>query len=686
MRKRLILCLSFLVFAGYSILSAENISSPDGKITLEFLLQNGSPFYKVLYEGKTIISESALGYKFRNLPALESGFTVSSSKKISYDNTWQQVWGERKLIREKYNGLYMEIEQKVSGKTLGISFRIFNDGVAFRYFYPESNGDSEILVSDELTEFRLGADHQCWWIPGDHDSYEYHYNTTKFSEIDAAPYKYYQSGDRNIPDLKAVNTPLTMKTVNGLYLLFHEAALIDYPDMTLKARSDYSLKAELVPWKDGVKVKAGGSFESPWRVVLISPALSGLFESNTILNLNDPNKLEDVSWIEPMKYAGVWWEMHIGKSSWSPVKVEGSWANDAPAHGATTENTKKYIDFASANNIKGILVEGWNTGWEYWGKDTAGYFDFVTPTASFDIEWLIDYAGKKGVELIGHHETGGQADNYEMRLENAMKYYNSLGIRAVKTGYAGSISPKGERHHGQYMVRHYRKVLETAAKYGIMVDAHEPIKDTGERRTFPNMMAREGMKGMEWNAWSDGNPPEHVTILPFTRGIAGPMDYTPGIFDLTFDKYKQKERVQSTLANQLALYVVLYSPLQMAADLVENYEGNPAFEFIRKVPVDWENSLLVAGEIGDYCVIARENSGKWYLGAVTDENKREIEIELNFLEQGAEYSMNYFADNEKSDYLIAPHEISIGKRKVTGGSKIIIPLGRGGGFAAEFVK
>lgn len=659
------------------------ILSPDKRITVEAGLNKSTPFYFVEFNNERIIDTSYLGFEFKSTEPIKNNLQIKSANVTSFDETWQPVWGERKSIRNNYNQLEIVLQESDNqNRTVNLFFRIFNDGVAFRYDFPKQDNLNYVEITDELTQFKLAEDYTSWWIPADYDSYEYLYNNTKVSEIDLRKYNYPTSGDRNHPNPFAVNTPITMKSKSGIYLSIHEAQLYDYSDMALERKDGLILQSHLVPWKDGIKVKTQTPFKTPWRIILISQNAGGLIESATILNLNEPNKLTNTSYIEPMKYIGVWWEMHIGKSSWAYKQRKDSWSfRETNLHGANTNNVKKYIDFASAHGIRGVLVEGWNTGWEFWGADSEGYFDFVTPYPDFNINELVQYAKSKNVEIIGHHETGGQAANYEKHLDNAFKFYQSLGIKAVKTGYAGTIIPKGEHHHGQYMIRHYRKVLETAAKYNIMVNAHEPIEDTGERRTFPNMLSREGVRGMEWNAWSVGNSSEHTTIIPFTRGLSGPIDYTPGIFDLTFDKYKDKERVQSTIANQLALYVVLYSPIQMAADLIENYENNPAFEFIEKVPVDWDETKVLSGEIGDFIVTARKKDNSWYVGGITDENSRNIKLNFDFLASGEKYNAKIFRDSPNSDYLTNPTEIIIESKEINSDSIMELNLARAGGFA-----
>lgn len=678
--------LALLILYGCLWASTESISvkSPSESISIEITFINNNPVYSVYYLQTKIIENSGFGFLFKGQALLKHDLQITDIKRRSFDETWENLWGERKFIRNNFNELRLELTEKNSLKRkLYWTFRVYDDGLGFRFEFPEQQNLNELILLDEIIEMRFTADHNTWWIPADHDSYEYLYNNTRLSGIDSSPYNYNQSADRYIANMKAVNTPITMKTDDGIYISIHEAALYDYADMTLALQDNLKLVSELVPWADGAKVKTKTPFQTPWRTIQLSETAGGLIESNLIVNLNEPNKLKDVSWIEPMKYIGIWWEMHIGKSSWGLGVSPESWSfKNTTNHGANTANAKMHIDFASDYGIKGILIEGWNTGWEYWGLDTIGFFDFITPYPDFDILEVINYAKSKGVEIIGHHETSGQADNYESRLHDAFKFYKGLGIRAVKTGYAGGITPKGERHHGQYMVRHYQKVVETAAQYGIMINAHEPIKDTGIRRTFPNFMTREGARGMEWNAWSEGNPPDHTTIMPFTRCLAGPFDYTPGIFDLTFDKYKEKERVQSTLANQLALYVVLYSPMQMAADLPENYLNHPAFEFIQSVEVDFDETIILNGEIGDFITVAREKNDEWFIGSINDENPRTIKINFDFLDKDKTYSAKIFKDAPETNYLTNPGKVVIETITVAAGDSIEVILSAAGGFAA----
>lgn len=676
------------LFLSATITSAANninITSPNSNLEVEFALENGKAAYKISYNKNYIIDKSALGFMFKDSPAMDRNFSILDTSKTNFSETWSPVWGTEETILNEYNELTVSLKETTElQRIVKIIFRVYNDGVGFRYSFPEQPNMKDITIIDELTEFNLTDDHTCWWIPGDYDSYEYLYNKTKLSEIDLLPYNYETRSDRNHPNRKAVNTPITMETKEGLFLSFHEANLTDYAGMTLEVNENLTLKVNLVPWADGSKVKTSVPFETPWRTIQVSKTAGGLINSNLIVNLNEPNKLDDVSWIKPMKYVGIWWEMHIRKSSWTTEYKEGFWANSGNYHGANTENTKYYIDFASQNNIDAVLVEGWNKGWESLGSDTHEYFDYVTPYPDFNLEEVVKYAKEKGVELIGHHETAGQAASYEKHLEDAFKLYNKLGVRAVKTGYSGPINPKGEFHHGQYMVRHYRKVLETAAKYKIMIDVHEPIAATGLRRTFPNMMTREGVRGMEWNAWSDGNKPEHTTIIPFTRMLSGPVDYTPGIFDLLFDKYKDKERVHTTLAKQLALYIVLYSPMQMAADLPENYNGNPAFQFIKEVPVNWNESVFLNSKIGDYVTIARRNNDIWYLGSVSDEFARSVSVNLSFLDKDKIYKARIFRDGKDADWDKNPYNFEIVEQIVSNVDVLRIKLAKGGGQAIIF--
>jgi alpha-glucosidase len=652
----LLLSIAFAACTGKT--GEDRVTSPDGKISIDFELVNGVPNYNVLSGGDTLIRNSQLGVRLKDRTDLIDNFEIGGISAREYSEIWEPVWGENEEIENNYNELKVELVQNDELKRkLVLYFRAYNDGAAFRYEFPMQQSLDTLLITSEETQFNFTDDHSAWWIPDDYDSYEHLYSNTKLSEI------------------QGVNTPVTFETGNGLFVSLHEAALTDYPGMTLAKKDGYSLKSELVPWPDGIKVKASLPHKSPWRTIQIGRTAGELIESNLILNLNEPTKFEDVSWIKPLKYVGIWWGMHIDKFTW----------HAGTKHGATTERTKDYIDFAATHNIDAVLVEGWNVGWESWlsGQNVQNY---TKPYEDFDIEEVINYAKSKGIEIIGHHETGANIAPYEEQMEDAFKYYSDLGIKSIKTGYAGDMIPSDQYHHGQWMVNHYRSVVKLAEKHKITIDAHEPIKATGISRTYPNMMTREGVRGMEWNAWSDGNPPEHTTILPFTRYLAGPVDYTPGIFDIKFDDYKLKENVYSTVANQLALYVVLYSPMQMAADLIENYENKPAFEFIERVPVDWDKTEVLNAKIGDFVTIARKKGDNWYLGSITDENKRNLSIKLNFLDEGREYEAKIFADGKNADYEENPTEVSITTMKVDYNTELNLELARGGGQAVIFTQ
>lgn len=650
---------------SYGPQNSEEVASPDGQISLTFSLKNDSAFYAVFRDGNSVIANSKLGFILDEMVGFAGDFKIDGLEASSFSETWEQPWGEKREILNEYNQLVVHLSSKESGaKKLDIVFRVFDDGVAFRYVFPEQEGLKEFKIMDELTEFNLTANHDVWWQPACRpDRYEYLYNKSRLQEV-----------------ADTMHTPLTMEAGKDLYISVHEAALTDYASMTLFHKGNNKLKCDLVPWSDGVKVHAEAPFSTPWRTIQIGETPGDLVDSYMILNLNEPNRLEDVSWIKPAKYVGIWWEMHINKSTWG----------QGPNHGATTENVKKYIDFAAENNLSGVLVEGWNLGWDTdWWNDGNG-FDFSTPYPDFDIEEITDYASSRGVELVGHHETGGAVENYEAQMEDAYAFYEKYGVNYIKTGY---VNPRGmdskEWHHSQFGVRHYRKAVETAAKHHIMLDVHEPIKATGIRRTYPNMMTREGSRGMEFNAWGPdgGNPPEHETILPFTRLLGGPMDFTPGIFNIALPE-NPNNQVNTTLAKQLALYVVIHSPLHMAADLPENYEVQPAFQFIRDVPVDWEDTKVLNGEIGEYVTIARQdrNSEDWFLGSITDEQERSLIVGLDFLDPEAKYKAVIYKDGPEAHYKDNPLEISIEEKEVTAGMSITLQLAAGGGQAVHFSK
>ncbi len=647
--------ITLLLILTYS-LNAVQLLSPNGNVSIQFELRDGIPEYQVDFFGSAVVAPSKLGLELQSGSHLAGPFSLKSVRYDTHDEYWEPVWGTTDVTRNHYNELTVELaEIRLPTREMHLTFRAYDDGAAFRYLLPYQDQLQEINITDELTEFNLSEDGTAWWIPNDYDSYEHLYAATPVSEVTGA------------------NTPLTIKSAGGYHISIHEADLTDYAGMTLVPAfpGGTAFDCELVPWPDGVKVKTAAPCRSPWRTIQVSRGAAGLAESSLILNLNEPSRIADTSWIKPMKYIGIWWGMHIGKYSWGLDSK----------HGATTANAIRHIDFAAEYDIPGLLIEGWNEGWENWGQD--GAFSFTRPYSDFDIDHITEYARQKGVQLIGHHETGGDVPTYEKQLDDAFAFYRDLGINAVKTGYAGQIRPVGQHHHGQWMVNHYRSVVEKAAEYGIMIDAHEPIKPTGIERTWPNMMTREGVRGMEWNAWSEGNPPEHTTILPFTRGLAGPIDYTPGIFDLHFDMFKKDNRVHTTLAKQLALYVVLYSPVQMAADLPENYRDNDAFEFIRRVPCDWDETRILSAEIGDYVVTARRNDSTWYIGGITDESARQLDVSFDFLDPDRAYLITVFEDGHSADWESNPYPVNIREFFCNEFTVMKIRMAPGGGMAAE---
>jgi alpha-glucosidase len=645
------------------------ISSPNKKIEVLVQTKSGAILYSVNFKDSILIKPSNLGLLLKNSKPLNGNFLISDFKITTKNTLWTQVWGENKIIIDNYNQLEVSLQEKVEPfRKMNVIFKVYDDGVGFRYQIPVQKNLDSILISEELTEFNFSKNYEGWFTPANFDSYEQLYQNKPLNEIENA------------------NTPITFQSENQVFVSIHEANLTNYADMTLlkNKEKDFSFRSNLVPWPDGVKVKTVTPIVSPWRTVQITDSAEKLVESNLILNLNEPNIIEVTSWIQPMKYVGIWWGMHLGTQTWTLGE----------RHGATTIETKKYIDFASNNNISGVLVEGWNTGWENWGE--KGAFDFVTPYKDFNLNEIAAYATSKNIQLIGHVETGGDADFFEENLDKVFMMYHNLGIKTVKTGYAGAIKTKGQFHHGQYMVNHYRKVIEKAAKYQIMINAHEPIKPTGIRRTYPNMMTREGARGMEWNAWSSGNPPEYYTILPFTRSLAGPLDYTPGTFDILFKNAKNRvkwndlddgtSRVNTTLAKQLSLFIILYSPMQMASDLIENYENQPAFKFVKDLAVDWEISKVLNGKIGDYVTIVRKdkNSDNWFLGSCTDENKRELKIDLSFLDSNKKYVAEIFADGENANWETNPQAIEIYSEEVDSKTVLNLKLAAGGGQAIKF--
>jgi hypothetical protein len=696
------LCLSLICYSG---MRAQEETVQMGKVKLSFSLDGeGVPHYAVRFDDKPVVLSSRLGFNLSEDSTFYKGFAWKGAEKRTVDETWQPVWGEVKDIRNHYDEVVIHLQEKgtgdrgtgtVGGRLLDIIFRVFGDGVGFRYVFPKQPGLKYFVVQDELTEFRMAGDHKTFWIPGDYDTNEYPYTTSKLSEIDNAALVA-SSTDiavRVAPDRYAVQTPLMMKSGDGLYINIHEAALVGYPAMQLHAdRAGLALSARLVPDAAGNKAYLHAPFASPWRTVIVSDHAADILASKLILNLNEPSKLASTDWIHPMKFVGVWWEMQTGKSTWSysdfadSVSATGGLIPNG-RHGATTKNVERYIDFAAANHIGGVLVEGWNVGWEDWfGNWKENVFDFVTPYPDFDIRAITSYAASKGVQMIMHNETSGSATNYERQMDTAFRFMTAWGYHSVKTGYVGRIIPRGEHHDGQWMVEHYVRVAAKAAYYHVMLDAHEPVRPTGLQRTYPNWMACEAARGNEYNAFSIGNAPDHETILPFTRLMGGPMDYTPGIFRIQGYSSVPGRQVHTTLAKQLALYITIYSPLQMAADLPENYEAHSdAFQFIRDVPVDWDDTKILEAEPGDYITIARKEKGaaNWWLGAITDENARTMSVPLSFLDKGRKYKAVIYKDGPEADWKGKPESYAIQTVTVGSGDRMTVRLAPGGGAAVS---
>jgi hypothetical protein len=672
--------------------SAQDLKSPNGELEMQFDLKDGRPQYQLKYKNSTVIKPSFLGFELKG-SSLKDGFEIGNIKNSSVDTTWNPVWGEESTIQNSYNELVVELVQPSDKKTLNIRFRLFNDGIGFRYEFPIQPNLKHFVVRDELTEFNLTGNHKAFWIPADYDSNEYSYTTSKLSEVDAwkDPAISFGNKETNRPDQFGVKTPLMLKSEDGLYINIHEAALIDYPVMELHLnKENFQLVAELAPDVLGNKAYLRTPFQTPWRTILVSDKAEDILASRMILNLNEPSKIEDESWIEPMKYMGVWWEMQIGKSRWDYTNNLDEVSDEGKLiphnnHAANTKNVKRYIDFASENGIKGLLVEGWNIGWEEWLSGQEENFDFVSPYPDFDVKEITEYAEEKGVKMIMHNETGASASNYDRKMESAFKFMNKYGYNAVKTGYVGSVSPRGEHHDGQWMVKHLMRSIKTAANHKVMINIHEAVRPTGLQRTWPNFMSSEAGRGNEWNAFSTGSAPEHETILPFTRLIGGPMDYTPGIFKLkNYAPAAPQRQMHSTLAKQLALYVTIYSPLQMAADLPENYKDHmDAFQFIKDVAVDWDKTYILEAEPGNYVTIARKAKAKdeWFIGAVTDENQRTSTIKFDFLPKNRKFLATIYEDGKNADWKQNPESYTIRKVIVDSRSDLKQNLAPGGGVA-----
>ena len=682
---------------------AESITSPNGQLQLKFSVSaQGEPVYELSYKGKPVINPSKLGLELKNDPGLMNGFTLADAKTSTFDETWEPVWGEVKQIRNHYNELVVTLDQKAQDRNIIVRFRLFDDGLGFRYEFPLQKNLNYFVIKEERTQFAMTGDHTAFWIPGDYDTQEYDYTESKLSEIrglmDGA---ITENSSQTQFSPTGVQTSLQMKTADGLYINLHEAALVDYSCMHLNLDDkNFIFESWLTPDAVGDKGYLQAPCKSPWRTVIVSDDARDILASKITLNLNEPCAYEDVSWIKPVKYVGVWWEMIAGKSTWAytddlpSVKLgETDYSKTKPngRHGGNNENVKKYIDFAAEHGLDQVLVEGWNEGWEDWfGKSKDYVFDFVTPYPDFDVKMLNAYAKSKGVKLMMHHETSASVRNYERHMDKAYQFMVDNGYNAVKSGYVGNIIPRGEHHYGQWMNNHYLYAVKKAADYKICVNAHEAVRPTGLCRTYPNLIGNESARGTEYEAFG-GSKPFHTTLLPFNRLIGGPMDYTPGIFDtkLEFMGDMPHGQVQTTLVKQLALYVTLYSPLQMAADLVENYEKHmDAFQFIKDVAVDWDDSKYLEAEPGDYITVARKAKGtsNWFVGGITDENARTAGFTLDFLEPGKQYVATLYADGKDADYKENPTSYQIKKGIVTCKTKMSVKEARSGGFALSLIE
>ena len=707
MRNMKAICIKLTCFLLVLFMSsaamAESIISPNGQLQLNFSVNSqGEPVYELFYKGKAVIKPSKLGLELKNDPGLMNGFTLADTQTSTFDETWEPVWGEVKQIRNHYNEMAVTLDQKAQDRNIIIRFRLFDDGLGFRYEFPLQKNLNYFVIKEERTQFAMTGDHKAFWIPGDYDTQEYDFTESKLSEIRGLM-KSAITGNASQTQFSptGVQTSLQMKTADGLYINLHEAALVNYSCMHLNL-DDKNLIFEswLTPDAVGDKGYMQAPCKSPWRTVIVSDDARDILASKLTLNLNEPCAYEDVSWIKPVKYVGVWWEMIAGKSTWAytddlpSVKLgETDHSKTKPngRHGANNENVKRYIDFAAAHGFDQVLVEGWNEGWEDWFGHSKDYvFDFVTPYPDFDVKMLNAYAKSKGVKLMMHHETSSSVRNYERHMDKAYRFMVDNGYNAVKSGYVGDIIPRGEHHYGQWMNNHYLYAVKKAANYKICVNGHEAVRPTGLCRTYPNLIGNESARGTEYEAFG-GSKPFHTTLLPFNRLIGGPMDYTPGIFDTKLDFMGDLPhgQVQTTLAKQLALYVTLYSPLQMAADLVENYEKHmDAFQFIKDVAVDWDDSEYIEAEPGDYITVARKAKGtdNWFVGGITDENARTAGFTLDFLTPGKQYVATLYADGKDADYKENPTSYQIKKGIVTNKTKISVWEARSGGFALSLIE
>lgn len=702
--KSLILFFSVLVASCSSVAEMEQIhtmTSPDGRLQMTLYMdEQGTPFYALEYHGHDVILPSLLGFEL-SCGSFRDGFEVHRIDTLTFDEVWEPVWGEEDRIRNHYKEAAIDLVQTSTGRLMTVRFRLYDDGLGFRYEFPSQEGMASFTVKEELTQFALGADHVAWWIPCDYDTQEYEYTQSRLSQIESLMPEVLDANDpQTTYSLNGVQTSLQMRSDDGMYINIHEAALVDYPCMHLELDPEtFTFTSHLTPDAQGCKGHIQAPFRTPWRTIQVAPSAVDQLASRLILNLNEPCAYEDVSWIKPVKYVGVWWEMITGKSSWSYTDelahvelgvTDYSKVTPNGKHGATNENVRRYIDFAAEHGFDQVLVEGWNEGWEEWvGSGKEYVFDFVTPYPDFDIKALNDYAHSKGVRLMMHHETSSSVDNYERHLDQALCLMDKYGYNAIKTGYVGRILPKGEHHYSQSIVNHYQHVVDEAAKHKAMINGHEAVRPTGLCRTYPNLVGNESATGTEHQAFG-GIRPGHVTVLPFTRLNGGPMDYTPGIFVMdiaSFTDGNNTSWVNSTIAGQLALYVTLYSPLQMAADFPEHYEKfMDAFQFIKDVDLDWVQSRYLLAEPGDYVVIARQGKkdGQWFCGGVTDEQKRTLAVPMDFLEVGKVYEATIYADAHDADYKENPQAYEISAREVTSEDVLQMTMASGGGFAISF--
>ena len=702
--KSLILFFSVLVASCSSVTEMEQIrtmTSPDGRLQMTLYMDGqGTPFYALEYQERDVILPSSLGFEL-SCGSFRDGFEVHRIDTLTFDEVWEPVWGEEDRIRNHYKEAAIDLVQTSTGRLMTVRFRLYDDGLGFRYEFPSQEGMDSFTVKEELTQFALGADHVAWWIPCDYDTQEYEYTQSRLSQIESLMPEVLDANDpQTTYSLNGVQTSLQMRSDDGMYINIHEAALVDYPCMHLELDPEtFTFTSHLTPDAQGCKGHIQAPFRTPWRTIQVAPSAVDQLASRLILNLNEPCAYEDVSWIKPVKYVGVWWEMITGKSSWSYTDelahvelgvTDYSKVTPNGKHGATNENVRRYIDFAAEHGFDQVLVEGWNEGWEEWvGSGKEYVFDFVTPYPDFDIKALNDYAHSKGVRLMMHHETSSSVSNYERHLEQALCLMDKYGYNAIKTGYVGRILPKGEHHYSQSILNHYQHVVDEAAKHKVMINGHEAVRPTGLCRTYPNLVGNESATGTEHQAFG-GIRPGHVTVLPFTRLNGGPMDYTPGIFVMdiaSFTDGNNTSWVNSTIAGQLALYVTLYSPLQMAADFPEHYEKfMDAFQFIKDVDLDWVQSRYLLAEPGDYVVIARQGKkdGQWFCGGVTDEQKRTLAVPMDFLEAGKVYEATIYADAHDADYKENPQAYEIIKSEVTSKDVLQMTMASGGGFAISF--